>query len=59
MEEVEIMCTEYLILNQISIAFSIHIVEVGMIIIVHNLVMSFNNKDFSKLKYYCLNIIVV
>lgn len=59
MEEVEVMCTEYLILNQISIALSIRIVEVGINIIVHNLVMSFNNKDFSKLKYYCLNIIVV
>lgn len=59
MEEVEIMCTEYLLLNQVFIALSLHIVEVSISIIVHNLVVSSNNKDFSKLKHYCFNIIVV
>lgn len=51
------MCTEYLILDQIPVADIQYIVDVSINIIVHNLIVSFNNKDFSKLKHYHFTII--
>lgn len=50
-----IMYTKYLTVGQIPIADTQYIVEAGITIIIHNLIIFFNNEILPKFKHYHLS----